>query len=226
MRACFHLLGMIGIALVVTSCQYDPDRVSDGDANPVIVEYRKIYSASKSIGPDSTLALLDQFLSNKEFENYAHAWNLKAFAHYQLSEFDQSLEAALKAKELDGRSGEFAEQLFMSKLAAGAGCDITDDELKNSINQHRIIMWRDWICIDSMPDSSRIAMAYPVTEEDTSNMVYRDLCFHLTNDSALVADTAIIGSLKNAEALQQAANSYFLQSDVSSNVLLLFQALR
>ena len=49
----------------------------------------------------------------------------------------------------------------MSKLAAGAGCDITDDELKNSINQHRIIMWRDWICIDSMPDSSRIAMAYP-----------------------------------------------------------------
>ena len=56
-------------------------------------------------------------------------------------------------------------------------------------------------------------------------MVYRDLCFHLTNDSALVADTAIIGRLKNAEALQQAANSYFLQSDVSSNVLLLFQAL-
>ena len=91
----------------------------------------------------------------------------------------------------------------MSKLAAGAGCDITDDELKNSINQHRIIMWRDRICIDSMPDSSRIAMAYPVTEEDTSNMVYRDLCFHLTNDSALVADTAIIGRLKNAEALSQ-----------------------
>ena len=76
MRAYFHLLGMIGIALIVTNCQYDPDRVSDGDANPVIVEYRKIYSASKSIEPDSTLTLLDKFLANKEFENYAHAWNI------------------------------------------------------------------------------------------------------------------------------------------------------
>ena len=71
MRSCFCLLGMIGVALIVSNCQYDPDRVSDGDANPVIVEYRKIYSASKAIGPDSTLTLLEQFLANKEFENYA-----------------------------------------------------------------------------------------------------------------------------------------------------------
>ena len=79
MRSCLHLLGMIGVALIVSNCQYDPDRVSDGDANPVIVEYRKIYSASKSIGPDSTLTLLDQFLANKEFINLAGFKNKMQF---------------------------------------------------------------------------------------------------------------------------------------------------
>lgn len=226
MRACFRLLGLIGIALVVTQCQYDPDRVSDGDANPVIVEYRKIYSASKSIDPDSTLDLLDQFLANREFENYAHAWNLKAYAHYQLSEFGPSLEAALKAKELDGKSGEFTQQLFMSKLAAGVGCEITDEDLKNSVNQHRIAMWRDWICTEHFPDSSAIAQAYPVSEEDSSNLSYRDLCFHLLDSTIYSADTAIISRLKNAEALQRAADGYFKQPDMSSRVISVFQALR
>ena len=121
MRACFRLLGLIGIALVVTQCQYDPDRVSDGDANPVIVEYRKIYSASKSIDPDSTLDLLDQFLANREFENYAHAWNLKAYAHYQLSEFGPSLEAALKAKELDGKKWRVYSATFHVKTSSWCG---------------------------------------------------------------------------------------------------------
>ena len=44
------------------------------------------------------------------------AWNLKAY--YTLSNkvnLKLSLEAALKAKELDGKSGEFTQQLFMSK---------------------------------------------------------------------------------------------------------------
>ena len=226
MRAYFHLLGMIGIALIVTNCQYDPDRVSDGDANPVIVEYRKIYSASKSIEPDSTLTLLDKFLANKEFENYAHAWNLKAYAHYQLSEFGSSLKAALKAKELDGKSGEFAQQLFMSKLAVGSGCEITDENLKNSINQHHIAMWRDWICTDSLPDSSTIVLAYPVSANDTSNMVYRNLCFHLTNKNTDSADSVIIADLKNSEALLEAANGYFERPDVSRRALSVFQALR
>lgn len=226
MRSCFYLLGMIGVALIVSNCQYDPDRVSDGDANPVIVEYRKIYSASKAIGPDSTITLLDQFLANKEFENYAHAWNLKAYAHYQLSEFGPSLEAALKAKELDGKSSEFAQQLFISKLAAGSGCEITDEDLDNSLNQHRITMWRDWICTDSLPDSSTIVLAYPVSASDTSNMIYRNLCFHLTNDKTGIVDTMIIASLKNAEALHQAANDYFEQIDRPSRVLPVFQALR
>ena len=87
-------------------------------------------------------------------------------------------------------------------------------------------MWRDWICTDSLPDSSTIVLAYPISDNDTSNIIYRNLCFHLTNEKTGIVDTTIISRLKNAEALQQAANGYFEQIDVPSRVLPVFQALR
>ena len=57
-------------------------------------------------------------------------------------------------------------------------------------------------------------------------MIYRNLCFHLTNKKTSTVDTTLIASLKNAEALYQAAEGYFSQADVASHVLPVFQALR
>ena len=57
-------------------------------------------------------------------------------------------------------------------------------------------------------------------------MIYRNLCFHLTNEKTSIVDTTIIARLKNAEALHQAANDYFEQIDMPSRVLPVFQALR
>ena len=57
-------------------------------------------------------------------------------------------------------------------------------------------------------------------------MIYRNLCFHLTDKKTSIVDSTIIASLKNAEALYQAANGYFEQIDVPSRVLPVFQALR
>ena len=215
-------------ACVITSfagCKYDPDRVSDGDANPVIVEYRKIYNASSTIGHDSTLILLDAYLSNPEFKTYAHAWNLKAYTLYQLNEFEQSLKAADMAMSLAPESAEISTQYFMSKIAAGKSCEIAANEINDDVYGRQIAMWSHWLCHDSLPSKETVISVYPITEKDSSNLNYQRLCLQLIQAEEMSIDESLFQSLKNGKNLKPAVMDY-KKSPNSTTALLVYQALR
>ena len=209
----------------LSSCQYDPDRVSDGDSNAFFVEYRKIYNASSTISPDSTLVLLNDFLSNPEFENYPYAWNLKAYTCYQLNEFDQSLTAAQKAMEIDPENPEFSTYYLMSKMAIGKSCEISSTEINNSVYGPRIAMWSNWLCKNALPSKETITKAYPVSEQDSANYKYQRLCFQLIKKNDTNVDESLFKSLKNTEHLKVAVLDY-IESPDSSNLLSVYRALR
>ena len=215
-------------ACVITSlagCKYDPDRVSDGDANPHIVEYRKIYSASSTIGPESTLDLLDTYLSNPEFKTYSQAWNLKAYMHYQMNEFDQSLKAANMAMSLTPESAEISTQYLMSKIAAGKSCEIEANEINDDVYGRQIAMWSHWLCHDSLPNKETVKSVYPVTEKDSSNLNYQRLCLQLIQADQMSIDESLFVSLKNGENLKSAVMDY-MKSPNAASALLVYQALR